>query len=646
MATRGDIQKSGASFFIKWENENWNTYANSMAKKFQQLGNKINAIGRKMAIGSLIAAAPLIAAVRTYAAYSKQLGFISTMLDDSAAHMDRFSAGIRRMSVQFGQSTEAMSRGLYDILSAGFAPAQAMEMLAVTSKAAVAGMTDTKDSTQAIIAVLNSYSLSAEHAQEVSDSLFMAVRMGVLTFGELAGHIGMVSSTAASAGVTMDEMNATLAAITRGGIETSHAVVALNNVLKAFLSPTGASAEFARSLESMGLGPITTEGIRSKGFLNIMKEIAALSAPEIAKLFPSLRGLRGIMAFKANLAKIDEIYANFASKTGATDEAFEKMAETFGVLLDRIKQASVLILSYVGEALVGGFKSATVEILNVANGIGIWLKSNKGLVVTYAKMVFLIGKMGIGLMVVGSIMKTLAALTIVMTGGMTGLVIALLAVSGAWVAMEWGISHAKGMIRTFAQEGAVAVAGKDSKSGVGPFDKALGSRHTQRLDEARFIIGAMQRQIVRAEKAREEVRRRIRLNKAQEGGAETLWGLLAPVVTYGGATPKDLKKTFNDIFEAQKEIAKQSKVADRMRGAAAIFGYDPSTMYPDIGKQGAPKGASTTKTGFSLGYYHTPVLAYSSTAEANPELDALNSIETNTKDTIAAIDRLALTTDN
>ena len=38
----------------------------------------------------------------------------------------------------------------------------------------------------------------------------------------------------------------------------------------------------------------------------------------------------------------------------------------------------------------------------------------------------------------------------------------------------------------------------------------------------------------------------------------------------------------------------------------------------------------TTKTGFSLGYYHTPVLQYSSSSEANPELDALRTIADNT----------------
>jgi len=436
MGSRADIEAGQAFVLFGIKDTTPKGWFNQVAAKFHRLATKMNAIGRKMAIGSLIAATPLIAAVRIYANYSKQLAFVSTMLDGNLGRMKAFSAGIRRLSVDFGESTESLTRGLYDILSAGFAPAQAMEMLAVTTKAAKAGMTDAKNSTQAIIAVLNSYSLGAEHAQEVSDSLFTTVKKGVLTFGELAGHIGLVSSTAAAAGVTMDEMGAVLAIITRGGVETAHAVVALNNILKAFLAPTGAGAEFAKQLAGMGIGPVNLGGIKDKGFLNIMKEIAALPADMIARLFPTLRSLRGIMALKANLANIDEIYSAWLNKAGATDEAMKKIAGSFGFLINQIKEAGVLILSYMGEALAENMKNVATYVLTIAKGFGVWVKQNKDVVVAVTKSIILFGKLGLQLMVVAKILAIVGTIVSIFTGGWVRVAVAIAAAVAALVAMN------------------------------------------------------------------------------------------------------------------------------------------------------------------------------------------------------------------
>ena len=410
MGDRGDIKAGGAflSFGIR-DDDTTKTWFRRKEKEFQALARKVNAIGRKLAIGALIAATPFIAAIRIYANYSKQLAFVATMLDNVHENIGKFSAGIRDLSVRFGESTETLSRGLFDILSAGFDASQAMRMLAITTTAAKAGMTDAKAATQAIIAVLNSYSLEASHAQEVSDTLFTTMKKGVLTFGELAGHIGLVAATAASAGVSMDELGATLATITRGGIETSAAVVALNNVLKAFLAPTGAAAEFAKKLAAAGLGPISVAGIKQKGFLNIMKEIAALPPDVITKLFPTLRSLRGVFALKANLSKIDEIYAAFIDKAGSTQEAMDKVAQSFGHLLDQVKQAGILILSHIGEALAGSLTNAGERVIEMAKSFGAWAKQNKAVIVGIAKTILVVGELGVTLMLVGTAMGIIAS---------------------------------------------------------------------------------------------------------------------------------------------------------------------------------------------------------------------------------------------
>ena len=717
MGSRADIEAGQAFVLFGIKDTTPKGWFNQVAAKFHRLATKMNAIGRKMAIGSLIAATPLIAAVRIYANYSKQLAFVSTMLDGNLGRMKAFSAGIRRLSVDFGESTESLTRGLYDILSAGFAPAQAMEMLAVTTKAAKAGMTDAKNSTQAIIAVLNSYSLGAEHAQEVSDSLFTTVKKGVLTFGELAGHIGLVSSTAAAAGVTMDEMGAVLAIITRGGVETAHAVVALNNILKAFLAPTGAGAEFAKQLAGMGIGPVSLGGIKDKGFLNIMKEIAALPADMIARLFPTLRSLRGIMALKANLANIDEIYSAWLNKAGATDEAMKKIAGSFGFLIDQIKEAGVLILSYMGETLAENMKNVATYVLTIAKGFGVWVKQNKDVVVAVTKSIILFGKLGLQLMVVAKVLAVVGTIVSIFTGGWVKLVASIGAAVAALAIMN-SITSSIGKTMKDISDSASRVSSGDVSGGTktsdqfgpGPY-KMVGGEYVP-LKEGEEVNPndwpATTREQLQALTRR-------RLEESQERAKKlnldltTPKGVLDPENMYDtldaaknrvkglNATIVDLREELADVPNIAKRAAREleefnkdrdeamsslgygkiKKLRGKMKvqyGLDSIIGWR-KTLEKNLGRaldmEGARKVilqdviklkntevaqqkslASAAKyaikieedklklmkqssslarnIGFFSGYYHTPVLTFSSTIKVTPELSALQGIEKNT----------------
>jgi TP901 family phage tail tape measure protein len=114
------------------------------------------------------------------------------------------------MSIQFGEGTGTLAKGLYDILSASIPAEKALYVLSVSAKAARAGLTDTGVAADAITTILNAYGLSAEKAGDVSDWLFSVVKKGKLTFAELAPSIGMVATTASSAGVDLNELGAAL----------------------------------------------------------------------------------------------------------------------------------------------------------------------------------------------------------------------------------------------------------------------------------------------------------------------------------------------------------------------------------------------------------------------------------------------------
>ena len=94
-------------------------------KRVKAFGKSVGEIGKRLTAVSAVAAVPLLSGLKIYADFQQQMATVATMLSDSDAekYMDSFTKGIRKMAVSFGESTEALSGGLYDILSASIAPA-------------------------------------------------------------------------------------------------------------------------------------------------------------------------------------------------------------------------------------------------------------------------------------------------------------------------------------------------------------------------------------------------------------------------------------------------------------------------------------------------------------------------------------------
>ena len=148
-------------------------------------------------------------------------------------------------------------------------------------------MTDTGTAADAITTILNAYGMSADRAGEVSDLLFSIVKRGKTTFAELAPSIGLVATTAATAGVSTEELGAALATMTRSGVKTDNAITAVQAIISSFLKPAAEASDYARSLGF----EMSVATLRAEGLEGIFKKISQLPPDAIAKLFPQRPGV-------------------------------------------------------------------------------------------------------------------------------------------------------------------------------------------------------------------------------------------------------------------------------------------------------------------------------------------------------------------
>ena len=302
----------------------------------------------------------------TYAAakFEDQLAMVSTMLDESTMkHMAAYKKGLSAMSAEFAEGTGTLSKGLYDILSASVPAEKAMDVLRTSVIAAKAGMTDTATSARAIVAVMNSYQIPVEKAAIVSDKLFATVKKGVLNFPELANSIGKAAATSARAGLSLDELLATVATVTRAGISADEAMTAIVGTLRSFFKPTTEGAKAARELGF----ELKSATLRTEGLSGVMKKLNDLTIDQLAVIFPNIRGIKGVAAAMADAEGYAENLELQMRAGGKTAEAFAKATNTLTFKLGQLKQEFFAAARELGEEFVPAMERK-VKLLKEAVG--------------------------------------------------------------------------------------------------------------------------------------------------------------------------------------------------------------------------------------------------------------------------------------
>lgn len=284
--------------------------------------------GATIAIAAFGAAAVAagIKATRMAAALDASLREVSTLLPGTVENVSRLRDEVVALSTEVPQTPELLSRGLYQVISAGISDtAEAMDVLRVSARAAVAGLTDTFTSVDAITTVLNAYQLETSEASRVSDVFFATLREGKLTFEDIAGNIGGVATSAALAGVSIEEVGAAMATLTKFGIGTAEATTSLNRL---FLSLTNVSDGAAEAAQRMGI-ELSTAALRSKGLVGFLQDLERATGGNIdalSELIPEIRAARGVFVLAGQGAdEYRRILDQTNEASGASGDAFDKM---------------------------------------------------------------------------------------------------------------------------------------------------------------------------------------------------------------------------------------------------------------------------------------------------------------------------------
>ena len=269
-------------------------------------------------------------------------------------------------------STLDLLTASYDLASAGFAKnAEITEILKAAQLGATGGFSDLATVTDATTSVLNAYGLEADKAAKIVDGFAQTQADGKIVVDQYAQQIGRIAPIAAGAGVSIDELNAAISAVTATGVPVESTFAGLRQVIASIQKPTGEASKVA---EKLGID-FSAAALQSKGLSGVLEDIiknGGASADNLSKLFGSVEALTAIQPLlNDELVKFNQALNNQANAQGrAARDAF-KATNTIQGQLKRLSSAFTNLVadgSEFGIVIRETLKitAVTVEALGVA----------------------------------------------------------------------------------------------------------------------------------------------------------------------------------------------------------------------------------------------------------------------------------------
>jgi len=330
--------------------------------------------------------------LKSFREFETRMAEVSTIL--SSVDMDilpSLTRGVEKLSITFGKSTSDISKGLYDILSAAFATKDAMHILNVSVKASIAGLSDVRSSVDIFTTVLNAYGMSAHRVTEISDIMFQSLVRGKFQFEELNSALQYVVPIAAQAGVSINELMATLSATTRHGLRLDMTARGLALGIQNIVNPTEkarkAALEYGIDMSAVGL---RLKGLT--GFLKDLNEKTKIYGSQIIpELISNMRSLRVMMvASGEGFEGVLEDMELLEESTNAANTALEKMMDTEQKRLDQAEQLKEMQERALGkqwQPLALGweyFKGGIASFITSFGNVGQMMNSTLGLIIDMA----------------------------------------------------------------------------------------------------------------------------------------------------------------------------------------------------------------------------------------------------------------------
>lgn len=300
------------------------------------------------------------------------------MFDRGDASVQDIEQALLRVGTTVPAPFEELGEAIFDIFSSIEATVpEAENILGRVAQAAVAGATDVRSSMIPTIATMNAFGMTADDIDFILDQQFKTVQKGIITYDEYAQNIGKVIPAAKAAGQDVETMGASVAFLTRNGLNAAMAATSAARAFELFADPKS-----VKNLEDMGIQVRDSQG-EFRQITDVLADMDTIfgdmTAPERKAAFKEIFGQGRIQARRffdiaiPNWREFNDLSEDFRGSAGAMQEAYDiMMGESPQKQLDLMKQRWEAIRMEIGQRFI---PMLTEKLIPVAEELWGWWSS-------------------------------------------------------------------------------------------------------------------------------------------------------------------------------------------------------------------------------------------------------------------------------
>jgi TP901 family phage tail tape measure protein len=281
-------------------------------------------------------------------------------------NIEEIADGIQQIGQDVPVALHDIEEGMYQVVSAGVATADQIDVLRLSAQAAKAGLAETNDALNLGAAVIKGYGLEFSEFETVMDQAFQTVKLGQTTFPELASSIGAVVPLASTLKVETQELFGAFATLTGVTGSTSEVATQLRGILAATAKPT---ADLTALFEDYGGAAKALQELGLAEYLKVIADETGGNTEKMAKLIPRVEGLNAVLALSGPQ------FDTFVEKTQSVDEAVGAMGDAFDIQADTIdSQITKLDNSFqvFSQSILKGVVPAITTVIELGNSFFQW----------------------------------------------------------------------------------------------------------------------------------------------------------------------------------------------------------------------------------------------------------------------------------
>ena len=304
--------------------------------------------------------------VKAGSEYESAFAQVETIMDTTVMSAGDMSNAIQSLSSEMAVSASELSSTVYNAISATGDTAHATELAAQASKLATAGFTDTGSALSVLTTAMNAYSLSADEASNISDSLLAVQNLGVTTVGELSSSMGKAIASASAYNINLANLESGYVSLTKGGINTAESTTYLSSMFKELGSTGSKVGKTIQQETGKSFAQLMSDGASLGDVLKVLSDSVNGDATALMNLWSSAEAGKAANAIVSQgLDEFNNNLKTIQNSAGMTQSAYETMANTLEHKTAQFKTLGTNLMTSVYQGISGDLGSF-VDIGNQA----------------------------------------------------------------------------------------------------------------------------------------------------------------------------------------------------------------------------------------------------------------------------------------